>query len=290
MALIYNDEVEEVRQKQLTEMLPIIVTHQLLIQGEIHLVGGDGIPVVLRHIDLVDDLFQRGKILPNRLIHQNVSVGQVENFSLHAAFQQAVHDLKSGICFARAGSHHQKNPLLSPYNGVHCAIDGIALIVTGRIGVLAGIVGLFQHRFLRRRQAGFPFIPGDQLLFGREVVKAKFSFLSGKKIMLHKTVSIGAVCKRHVQHLCIGHGLLQAMGNGVMIVLCLDNGDWVILIKIQNIIRPFGLFAEHKIALQIDLSIRDAGFHGDLLPTPLGKNGRRNILQLNIFFTHLLLL
>lgn len=98
MALIYNDEVEEVRQKQLTEMLPIIVTHQLLIQGEIHLVGGDGIPVVLRHIDLVDDLFQRGKILPNRLIHQNVSVGQVENFSLHAAFQQAVHDLKSGIC------------------------------------------------------------------------------------------------------------------------------------------------------------------------------------------------
>ena len=47
----------------------VIIAHQLLVQGEIHLVGDDGTFIVLGYIDFVGDLFQRGKILLDGLIH-----------------------------------------------------------------------------------------------------------------------------------------------------------------------------------------------------------------------------
>lgn len=69
VTLVHDDEVEEVRCKQLAEMLLVIIAHQLLVQGEIHLVGDDGTFIVLGYIDFVGDLFQRGKILLDGLIH-----------------------------------------------------------------------------------------------------------------------------------------------------------------------------------------------------------------------------
>ena len=42
MALVYDNQVEEVGGKQFAEMLLVIVTHQLLIQGEVHLMRGNG--------------------------------------------------------------------------------------------------------------------------------------------------------------------------------------------------------------------------------------------------------
>ena len=43
--------------------------------------------VIFGHVDLVDDLLQRGKVLLDGLVHQNVAVSQVQDFLLHAAFQ-----------------------------------------------------------------------------------------------------------------------------------------------------------------------------------------------------------
>ena len=76
--------------------------------------GSDRTLIVLCYVDFVGDLFQWGKILLDRLIHQNVPIGQVEDFALHAALQHPVHDLEGSIGLACAGGHHQKNPLLSP--------------------------------------------------------------------------------------------------------------------------------------------------------------------------------
>ena len=88
-------------------MLLVIVAHQLLIQREIDLVGSDGALIIFGHIDFVGDFFQRGKILLDRLIHQNVPVSQVKNLPLHTALQHPVHNLKSGIGFACSCCHNE---------------------------------------------------------------------------------------------------------------------------------------------------------------------------------------
>ena len=270
MTLVHDDKVEEVRRKQLAEMLLVIIAHQLLVQGKIHLVGGDGAFIVLGHIDLVGDLFQRGKILLNGLIHQNVPVGQIEDLALHAALQHPVHDLEGGIGLAGAGGHHQKNPLLPPGNGIHRAVDGDTLVIAGRVGVLAGVVRLLPYCLLPRCDTGFLLILGGQLLFCGELVQTKLALLPGQEIVFYKSIPVGAVRKGNIQHLCIGHRLLQSMGNAVRIVLCLYNGNGIVCAEIQDIIRAFGLFAEHKVALQVDFTVCDAGFHSDFIPIPLG--------------------
>ena len=87
VTLVYDDEVKEIRFEKLGKMLLIVVAHQLLIQGEIDLVGSNGAGVVPGNIDLVNDLLQRGEVLLDGLIHQDVAVGQVENLTLQAALQ-----------------------------------------------------------------------------------------------------------------------------------------------------------------------------------------------------------
>ena len=87
MALVYNDKIKEIRRKQPGEMLLIIVPDKLLIQRKIDLVRGDGVLFVLCHVDFVDYLFQRGKVLLNGLVNQNVAVREVKHFALHAALE-----------------------------------------------------------------------------------------------------------------------------------------------------------------------------------------------------------
>ena len=289
MALVYDNQVEEVGGKQFAEMLLVIVTHQLLIQGEVHLMRGNGAFIVFRHIDFMSHFFQRGKILLDRLIHQNITVSKIKDFSFHTALQHPIDDLEGSIGLAGASGHNQQNPLLSPCNGVHGTVDGITLIISGRVGVLAGIVGLLQYGLLLRRQAGFLLIPGDQFLLCGELIQTKFPLLSGQKIMFHKPIPVGAVRKRHIQHFGIGHGLLQAVRNAVGVIFGFHNGNGIIYAEVEDIVRPFWLFTEYKIAFQVDLSVCNPGFHGDFLPAPLGSDGRGNILKFNIFFAHLML-
>ena len=161
VALIYDDQVKEVRGEQLAEVFLIVVSHQLLVEGEVHLVGGDGAGIIFCHIDLVGHLFQRGEVLLDGLVHQDVAVRQIEHLALHAAFQKPVDDLKGGIGLACPGSHDQQKSLLSPGDGIHRPVDGDPLVVPGRISVLTGIVRLVDHSFLGRAESRFLLEPGD---------------------------------------------------------------------------------------------------------------------------------
>ena len=80
MTLIHNNQVKEIRLEQFPEVLLVIISHQLLVQREIYLVGCDGIGVVIFDIDFVNGFLQRGKVLLDGLIHQHIAVCQVENF------------------------------------------------------------------------------------------------------------------------------------------------------------------------------------------------------------------
>ena len=268
VTLINNDEIKEIRCKQFAEMFLIVLAYQLLIQREIYLMGSDGAFVILCYINFMDDLFQRCKILLDGLIDQNVSVSQIENLALHATLQQSVHDLEGSIGLTGACGHNKKNPLLSARNGIHRPVNGDTLVIARRIGILAGIIGLFQDGFLAGCQARFLLVAGSQLLFRWKFFQADLALLAGQEIVLHKTVAIGAIGKGNIQHLGIGHCLLQTMGNSMGIVFCFHNRNRIVCTEVQDIICPLGFFAEYKVALQVNLTVCDAGLHSDLFPAP----------------------
>ena len=68
----------------------------------------DGILIILGNIDLMNDLFQRRKVLLDRLIHKNIAVSKVKDLSFQPTSQQTINNLKSGICFPRTGRHNQQ--------------------------------------------------------------------------------------------------------------------------------------------------------------------------------------
>ena len=208
MALIHDDQVKEVRGEQFAEVLLIVVSHQLLVEGEVHLVGGDGAGVIFGHVDLVGNLLQRGEVLLDGLVHQDVAVRQIEYLALHAAFQKPVDDLKGGIGLAGSGGHHQQQPLLAPGDGVHRPVDGNPLVVPGRISVLAGIVRLIDHSFLGRAESRLLLEPGNQFRLCGEFIQAEFPLCAGEKVVLGKAVSIGTERKGQVQHPGVLHRLL----------------------------------------------------------------------------------
>lgn len=79
------------------------------------------------------------------------------------------------------------------------------------------------------------------------------------------------------------------MGYCVMIALCLHNGYRVVIIYIENVIGIFGLLTEHKDTLKVNFSVCNLGFYRDVVKWLFEDDSGRNILQIDIFFCHLLL-
>ena len=290
MALIDDHEVEEVRLKQCGVVLLVVIPDELLIQGEVHLIGRDAAGVVLGDADLVDGLFQRREVLLDGLANQHVAVGEVQDFPFHAAAQQPVDDLERGVGLARARRHDEQNPVLPAGDGVQRAVHGDALIVAGRIGALARIVRLADDCLLRLRQAraavGAPLEARVQLVRRRKVLHGDVALDARQEVVLPEGIAVRAVRKGNVEHLRIRHGLLQPVRHGVLIVLGLDNRNRVVRVDVQHIVRPLRQRARHQIAPQIDLSIGDLRLHRHP-PVPLGGKRRCDEVELDVLFGHL---
>ena len=289
MTLVHDDQVEEIRRKQLTEVFLVIVSHQLLVQGKIHLIGCDGVFLVLFHIDLVDGLLQRGKVLFDGLVHQHIAVCQVKDLVYRFALQKPVDDLECGVGFAGSGGHHQQQPFLSPGDGVNSPVDGDPLVVTWRVGSLAGKIGLCHGRLLSGRQAGFPLIAVGQFGLRGEFIHSKLPLGPGEEIVLGKAVPIGTESKGQIQHFGIVHRLLQPRRYLVMVIFCFHHCNGIVCTEVEQVIHPLARLPHRKVALQVDLAIGNLGLHGDLLAFPFGSQRRGNVLQLNILFCHVLL-
>lgn len=165
-------------------MLDVVVADELLIEGEEDLVGGEGGGIVLRDVDFMRVLFQRGEVLLDGLVDEDVAVGQVEDFFLHTALEQAVDDLKGGVGFAGAGGHDQQKALLPASDGVEGAVDGDALVVAGGVGVLAGVVRLADGLLLLGGDMLAFFVAANELVGGGEVAHGKLALRAGDEVVL----------------------------------------------------------------------------------------------------------
>ena len=81
--------------------------------------------------------------------------------------------------------------------------------------------------------------------------------------MFKKSVSVGAVSKRDIQHLRIFHSLLQPMGYAVVIVFGFNDGNWFVCVEVQNVICLFGVPTGNNVAADVDFSVGklNFGFH-----------------------------
>ena len=118
MALVHDDEIKEVRIKELAVMFLVVVPDQLLIQGKIDLVRCDRIFLIFCEVDLMYDLLKRCKVLLDRVVDQVITVCEVQDLPLYSAREKPVHDLKSGIGLSGSCCHDEQDPVLSPCDGI----------------------------------------------------------------------------------------------------------------------------------------------------------------------------
>ena len=216
MALVHNHQVEEIGGEQLLVVgFVLIFARQLLIEGKIDLVGGYGRWISRGVVDLVDGFLQGREILLDGGVNKEIAVGKIKNFLLGPAFQQAVHDLEGSVCLARAGGHCQQKALLAPGDGRDGSVDSHTLVVAGRPGIGAGVVWLLAGLDFSLAQT-IPsicacLVSGDKFFLCGEGVHGNVSLHACQKVELHKGITVGAVGKRHVQHLRVFLGLLQSV-------------------------------------------------------------------------------
>ena len=106
--------------------------------------------------------------------------------------------------------------------------------------------------------------------------------------MLGKAVAVGAVGEGQIQHHGIGHGLLKAEGDAVVVVLGLDDGDGVIGTEIEQVIRFLRVAADGDVATEVHLAVGDpdGGLHGDAVLPAAGLDGGGDVIELDVLFGH----
>src|SRR5690606_26321206 len=101
VALIDNDQIEEIRTEFAISVLVFIVVGQPLIQRQIYLIGFvDLLLLYDRHF-----VFEMTEITAPGLVDQGITVGQKQYALLGSGLPEAVDDLKGGIGFSSAGGH-----------------------------------------------------------------------------------------------------------------------------------------------------------------------------------------
>ena len=102
--------------------------------------------------------------------------------------------MEGRVGFACTGGHNQQNAVFPSCDGIHCAVDGNALIVAGRVGALAAVIRLRYDFLLFGGQSCTAvcasLVTLDQFLLRGELIKAKLALFARQEVMLHKAVTV----------------------------------------------------------------------------------------------------
>ena len=145
VALVDDDQVEEVRRELLVDVLLFLGAGDGLIEREVDLEGlVDGAVGDLGH-----RLTERLEVVGLGLVGEDVAVDEEEDALLGAGLPQPPDDLKGGVGLAGAGGHHEQDAVLAAGDGLDGAIDGDELVVARRFAGAVVVVVLRGDRFLR---------------------------------------------------------------------------------------------------------------------------------------------
>jgi len=238
VALVHDDEVEEIRRIRLVKPGPALVFRNGLVDGEVHFTA----LVRLAVLDLPTGIAKGSEDLILGIVNQDVAVGQVENpgtpvfaETVPAAIPKLPADLKCNHGLAGAGRHGQQHPSIPLKDGLHRSIDGDFLVIAW---ALAGeVVERAQQLFgcsvipnaLRASQTAPKIV--------RRRKRIEFRLNSGQKVELDNAVTIGGVGKMEAKHQGIVLGLLKSVSWVVVSRFCLKNRKGKISLVAEQVVR-----------------------------------------------------
>ena len=194
MTLVHNNEIE-VFCRNLSKMFLVILSDHLMIESEVYLVGCNlAQTFFVGKIHFVNGFFKWCKVLQNTLVNKNISVSQIQDSLFKVRAEQAIDNLKSGVCFACAGSHKEQQSLLSSgdcFNGhVYC----VSLIVSWRVRALRRIVRLRDNFLFHIGNAlaavQLSVISRHKHLLSWKFLQCNLLLLSGQEVMLIESISV----------------------------------------------------------------------------------------------------
>ena len=283
VTLINDDEVEEIRLK-CTERLFVLITSQLLIEGQIQLIGA----IQLFALDFRHDFCKRLEVLLHGLVNEDVAVSKEQDFFLSTGFPKAVDDLKRSIGLAGTGRHNEEDTILPTGYCINGAVDGDTLIVARGLITRLEIIRLGNELLLLRREVLVADMPLPEILRRGKLLKRQFTLFPGFHIVFQETVAIRAVHKRNVKHLGVFDGLLHPRTNAVFVVLRLDDSQRDIGLVVKQIVCALSLSSGGDISADDDTTVREVVLHADLLlPVPASAlNGWGNKLKFDVLLSH----
>ena len=170
VALVNDDQIEEAGRELPEQLLALLRPGDGLVKAEIDLVGGVDAALLVEGGGEFDfgavfalDGFRAGaelrhrraegpEVVDHRLVNQDVAVGEKQDALLAAGLPQSPDDLKGGVGLAGAGRHDQQHAVLALGNRFDGGVDGIALVVAGRLAAPVVEVVLKDDLLLVRRQ------------------------------------------------------------------------------------------------------------------------------------------
>ena len=259
MAFVHDDKVEEVRRERFVGLLRLrdvdlrigllrglVVFHPLAVERHVYLEGRvDVLLLNLRH-----DLLERLEVLRHCLVDENVAVGEVENLLLEAALVETVDYLKRGIGLAGSSRHHKKCTLRALGDRLDSAVDGDALIVAWRIGLHVVVVRRVHHGAFGWVEAAAVPIAPVQLGGSGEAVKGDVGALVARRaVELEEAVAVRAEGERKVEDFGVVDRLLDAAGNGLVVVLRLNDGDGEVRLGEEDVVGLVAVLLRVTLAL-----------------------------------------
>ena len=176
-------------------MFFIILPDHLMIEGKVYFMGCDLAQTLLvGKVHFINGLFKRCEVLQNALVNKNIPVSQIQDSLFKVRTEQAIDNLKSGVCFACAGSHNEQQSLLSSgdcFNGpVYC----VSLIVSWRVRALRRIVRLRDNFLFHIGNAlaavQLSVISRHKHLLSWKFLQCNLLLLSGQEVMLIESISV----------------------------------------------------------------------------------------------------
>ena len=237
MALIHHDQIEEVLgiafiRLAFARLDLFFILHPLAIETHVDLKAAfSTLALNFRH-HLTEGL----EVLAHGLVNQDITVCQIKNAFHATRGMQTVNDLECSIGLTCTRCHHQQDTFLPTSYCLYDFINSYTLIIAWRITVAITIIRnveqlctLFGEIHVVVHPLAMTF---TKLQRGGEIIHIDRAFLASIHIMLHKLLTIAGISIWHVQIMSIVYGLLDAVGRGMFPILCLNDGNRIVVLGI----------------------------------------------------------
>ena len=143
MALVDDDEVEEVSRDGLEDFVLFIGASESLVETKVNLVGGIDFAV----LDFGHDRAEGLEVINEGLVGEDVTIYEEENALGFLCLPEPPDDLEGGVGLAGAGGHDEEKSFLLLGNGFEGAVDCLRLVVAWFFAVGVFVVRLGDECF-----------------------------------------------------------------------------------------------------------------------------------------------